>query len=133
MPRSQIARHVEATIGTGVSEQGQSRGQESVQIAGPAGSAVVVIANISSCLHMALAFSTPDSSATEIIGTGVMEMLQDGFGFLRSPDANYLPGRDDIYVSPSQIRRFALRPGDTVEGQIRNSKEGRSSRAPSGF
>jgi transcription termination factor Rho len=61
---------------------------------------------------------------TDIIGTGVMEVLQDGFGFLRSPDANYLPGPDDIYVSPSQIRRFALRSGDTVEGQIRSPKEG---------
>src|SRR5512145_1010094 len=61
---------------------------------------------------------------TEIIGTGVVEVLQDGFGFLRSPDANYLPGPDDIYVSPSQIRRFALRTGDTVEGQIRSPKEG---------
>ncbi len=61
---------------------------------------------------------------TEIIGTGVVEVLQDGFGFLRSPDANYLPGPDDIYVSPSQIRRFALRSGDTVEGQIRGPKEG---------
>ena len=60
----------------------------------------------------------------EIIGTGVVEVLQDGFGFLRSPDANYLPGPDDIYVSPSQIRRFALRTGDTVEGQIRSPKDG---------
>jgi transcription termination factor Rho len=64
------------------------------------------------------------SKETEIIGTGVVEILQDGFGFLRSPDANYLPGPDDIYVSPSQIRRFALRTGDTVEGQIRSPKEG---------
>jgi transcription termination factor Rho len=54
----------------------------------------------------------------------VVEVLQDGFGFLRSPDANYLPGPDDIYVSPSQIRRFSLRTGDTVEGQIRSPKEG---------
>ena len=61
---------------------------------------------------------------TDIIGTGVVEVLQDGFGFLRSPDANYLPGPDDIYISPSQIRRFALRTGDTVEGQIRGPKEG---------
>ena len=60
----------------------------------------------------------------EIIGTGVVEVLQDGFGFLRSPDVNYLPGPDDIYISPSQIRRFALRTGDTVEGQIRGPKEG---------
>jgi transcription termination factor Rho len=60
----------------------------------------------------------------EIVGEGVVEVLQDGFGFLRSPDANYLPGPDDIYVSPSQIRRFSLRTGDTVEGQIRSPKEG---------
>src|SRR5581483_8768811 len=60
----------------------------------------------------------------EITGAGVVEVLQDGFGFLRSPDANYLPGPDDIYVSPSQIRRFALRTGDTVEGHIRSPKEG---------
>ncbi len=59
-----------------------------------------------------------------IIGEGVVEVLQDGFGFLRSPEANYLPGPDDIYVSPSQIRRFALRTGDTVEGQIRSPKDG---------
>jgi transcription termination factor Rho len=59
-----------------------------------------------------------------IYGDGVLEVLQDGFGFLRSPDANYLPGPDDIYVSPSQIRRFSLRSGDTVEGQIRAPKEG---------
>ncbi len=60
----------------------------------------------------------------DILGTGVVEVLQDGFGFLRSPDANYLAGPDDIYVSPSQIRRFALRTGDTVEGQIRGPKDG---------
>ncbi|MDE1569633.1 transcription termination factor Rho [Aquabacter sp. L1I39] len=64
------------------------------------------------------------ASETEIIGEGVVEVLQDGFGFLRSPDANYLPGPDDIYVSPSQIRRFGLRTGDTVNGQIRSPKEG---------
>ena len=55
---------------------------------------------------------------------GVVEVLLDGFGFLRSPDANYLAGPDDIYVSPSQIRRFNLRTGDTVEGQIRSPKDG---------
>jgi transcription termination factor Rho len=60
----------------------------------------------------------------EIIGSGVLEVLQDGFGFLRSPDVNYLPGPDDIYLSPSQIRRFALRTGDTVEGPIRAPKDG---------
>jgi transcription termination factor Rho len=59
-----------------------------------------------------------------IYGSGVLEVLQDGFGFLRSPEANYLPGPDDIYVSPSQIRRFGLRTGDTVDGQIRSPKEG---------
>ncbi len=60
----------------------------------------------------------------EINGGGVLEVLPDGFGFLRSPEANYLPGPDDIYVSPSQIRRFALRTGDTVLGEIRSPKEG---------
>ena len=60
----------------------------------------------------------------EIMGGGVLEVLQDGFGFLRSPEANYLAGPDDIYVSPSQIRRFSLRTGDTVEGQIRSPKDG---------
>ena len=59
-----------------------------------------------------------------IFGTGVLEVLQDGFGFLRAPEANYLPGPDDIYVSPSQVRRFGLRTGDTVEGQIRAPKDG---------
>ena len=61
---------------------------------------------------------------TDIVGEGVVEVLSDGFGFLRSPDANYLPGPDDIYVSPSQIRRFCLRTGDTIEGHIRSPKEG---------
>lgn len=61
---------------------------------------------------------------TAIFGTGVLEVLQDGFGFLRAPEANYLPGPDDIYVSPSQVRRFGLRTGDTVEGQIRAPKDG---------
>ena len=60
----------------------------------------------------------------EITGSGVMEVLQDGFGFLRSPEANYLPGPDDIYVSPQQIRRHGLRTGDTVEGPIRSPREG---------
>ena len=64
------------------------------------------------------------ASDVEIIGQGVVEVLQDGFGFLRSPDANYLAGPDDIYVSPSQIRRFSLRTGDTVEGNIRSPKDG---------
>jgi transcription termination factor Rho len=60
----------------------------------------------------------------EIIGEGVVELLQDGFGFMRSAQANYLPGPDDIYISPSQIRRFSLKTGDTVEGPIRSPKEG---------
>ena len=59
-----------------------------------------------------------------IFGDGVLEVLPDGFGFLRSPEANYLPGPDDIYVSPSQIRRFSLQTGDTVEGEIRSPKDG---------
>ena len=60
---------------------------------------------------------------TDIIGEGVVEVLSDGFGFLRSPEANYLPGPDDIYVSPSQIRRFGLRTGDTIDGHIRSPKD----------
>lgn len=59
-----------------------------------------------------------------IFGDGVLEVLSDGFGFLRSPESNYLPGPDDIYVSPSQVRRFGLRTGDTVEGEIRAPKDG---------
>ncbi|MCP5412802.1 MAG: transcription termination factor Rho [Alphaproteobacteria bacterium] len=62
--------------------------------------------------------------SVEITGTGVVEILQDGFGFLRSPESNYLPGPDDIYVAPAQIRRFGLRTGDTVEGPIRAPKDG---------
>jgi transcription termination factor Rho len=59
-----------------------------------------------------------------ISGDGVLEVMADGFGFLRSPEANYLAGPDDIYVSPSQVRRFGLRTGDTVEGQIRSPRDG---------
>ena len=59
-----------------------------------------------------------------IFGDGVLDILPDGFGFLRSPSYNYLPGADDIYVSPSQIRRFGLRTGDTITGEIRPPKEG---------
>jgi transcription termination factor Rho len=85
------------------------------------------VENASTMRKQELMFATLKQLATqevEITGTGVVEVLQDGFGFLRSPDANYLPGPDDIYVSPSQIRRFALRSGDTVEGQIRSPKDG---------
>ena len=60
----------------------------------------------------------------DIFGNGVLEVLSDGFGFLRAPEANYLPGPDDIYISPNQVRRFGLRTGDTVEGQIRAPKDG---------
>ena len=60
----------------------------------------------------------------DIEGGGVLEIIQDGFGFLRSPDSSYLSGPDDIYVSPSQIRRFSLRTGDTIQGKIRSPKEG---------
>ena len=60
----------------------------------------------------------------EIIADGVLEILPDGFGFLRSPDVNYLPGPDDVYVSPSQIRRFGLRSGDTIHGAVRGPREG---------
>ena len=60
----------------------------------------------------------------DIIGEGVVEILQDGFGFLRSADASYLASTDDIYVSPSQIRRFNLHTGDSIEGEIRTPKDG---------
>ncbi len=85
------------------------------------------VENASTMRKQELMFAILKNLATQdvdIIGEGVVEVLQDGFGFLRSPDANYLPGPDDIYVSPSQIRRFSLRTGDTVEGQIRSPKEG---------
>ena len=87
----------------------------------------VGVENASTMRKQELMFATLKQLAsqdTEILGMGVVEVLQDGFGFLRSPDANYLPGPDDIYVSPSQIRRFALRTGDTVEGHIRSPKDG---------
>ncbi|MDH3234168.1 MAG: transcription termination factor Rho [Alphaproteobacteria bacterium] len=64
------------------------------------------------------------SNEVPIYGDGVLEVLSDGFGFLRSAESNYLPGPDDIYVSPSQVRRFGLRTGDTVEGEIRSPKDG---------
>ena len=64
------------------------------------------------------------SSGEDISGSGVLEILQDGFGFLRSAGSSYLAGPDDIYVSPSQIRKFSLRTGDTVSGKIRPPKEG---------
>ena len=64
-----------------------------------------------------------DSEVT-ILGAGVLEVLSDGFGFLRAPESNYLAGPDDIYVSPSQVKRFGLRTGDTVEGEIRAPKDG---------
>ena len=60
----------------------------------------------------------------KIMGVGTIEVLQDGFGFLRSPEANYLAGPDDIYVSPNQIRKWGLRTGDTVEGEIRAPRDG---------
>jgi transcription termination factor Rho len=68
--------------------------------------------------------NTTSAKNGAIFGEGVLEILPDGFGFLRAPDANYLPGPDDIYVSPSQIRRFNLKTGDTISGQIRPPKEG---------
>jgi len=85
------------------------------------------IENASAMLKQDMLFAILKKLAEDdviIIGEGVVEVLQDGFGFLRSPDANYLPGPDDIYVSPSQIRRFALRTGDTLEGEIRSPKDG---------
>ncbi|AFL54368.1 transcription termination factor Rho [Sinorhizobium fredii] len=87
----------------------------------------VEVENASTMRKQELMFAILKNLATqeiEIIGEGVVEVLQDGFGFLRSANANYLPGPDDIYISPSQIRRFSLKTGDTVEGPIRGPKEG---------
>ena len=87
----------------------------------------VQIENASSMRKQDILFAILKSLAENdqpIYGDGTLEILSDGFGFLRSPEANYLPGPDDIYVSPSQVRRFALRTGDTVEGQIRAPKDG---------
>ncbi|MGH7041228.1 MAG: transcription termination factor Rho, partial [Acetobacteraceae bacterium] len=85
------------------------------------------IENASSLRKQELMFAILKTMADKdqaIYGDGVLEVLQDGFGFLRSPEANYLPGPDDIYVSPSQVRRFGMRTGDTIEGQIRAPKDG---------
>ncbi|RCL02467.1 MAG: Flagellum-specific ATP synthase FliI [Candidatus Tokpelaia sp. JSC161] len=85
------------------------------------------VENANSMRKQELMFATLKNLASqdiEILGEGVVEVLQDGFGFLRSANANYLPGPDDIYLSPSQIRRFSLKTGDTVEGPIRSPKEG---------
>jgi transcription termination factor Rho len=82
---------------------------------------------LSSLRKQELIFSILEANAKldgNLFSTGVLEILQDGFGFLRSPDYNYLPGPDDIYVSPSQVRRFDLKTGDTVAGQVRSPKEG---------
>jgi transcription termination factor Rho len=84
------------------------------------------IENCSTMRKQDMMFSILKNLAEEgvpISGTGVLEVLQDGFGFLRSPEENYLPGPDDIYVSPSQVRRFGLRTGDIVEGEIRAPKD----------
>jgi len=85
------------------------------------------IENASSMLKQDIIFALLKKIAEQdgiIVGEGVLEVLQDGFGFLRSPEANYLAGPDDIYVSPSQVKRFGLRTGDTVEGQVRAPKQG---------
>ena len=67
---------------------------------------------------------TTSDNGTQIMGTGTLEVLPDGFGFLRSPESNYLAGPDDIYLSPSQVRKFGVRTGDTIEGEIRGPKDG---------
>ena len=85
------------------------------------------IENVSSLRKQDIMFSILKSLAESdqvILGEGTMEILSDGFGYLRSPEANYLPGPDDIYVSPNLVRRYGLRTGDTVEGQIRAPKDG---------
>ncbi|NQZ20369.1 MAG: Rho termination factor N-terminal domain-containing protein, partial [Bdellovibrionales bacterium] len=84
------------------------------------------IENAAGLRRQELVFETLKRAAqlVDVFGDGVLEILPDGYGFLRSPDYNYLPGPDDIYVSPSQIRRFGLRTGDTVSGTDRPPKDG---------
>jgi transcription termination factor Rho len=85
------------------------------------------LTGLSSLRKQELIFSILEANAKRdgnLFSTGVLEILPDGFGFLRSADYNYLPGPDDIYVSPSQVRRFDLKTGDTVAGQVRSPKEG---------
>jgi len=85
------------------------------------------VQNASSLRKQDLIFAILKNSAKQnvaVYSEGVLEVLPDGFGFLRSPDFNYLPGPDDVYISPSQVRRFNLRTGDTVSGEIRHPKEG---------
>ncbi len=85
------------------------------------------LTGLSSLRKQELIFSILEANAKRdgnLFSTGVLEILPDGFGFMRSPDYNYLPGPDDIYVSPSQVRRFDLKTGDTVAGQVRSPKEG---------
>ena len=87
----------------------------------------MVIENVGSMLKQEMIFAILKKIVEQggsIIGDGVLEVLPDGFGFLRAPEANYLAGPDDIYVSPSQIRRFGLRTGDSIDGQIRAPKTG---------
>ncbi len=87
----------------------------------------LVIENVGAMLKQEMIFAILKKIVEQggnIIGDGVLEVLPDGFGFLRAPEANYLAGPDDIYVSPNQIRKFGLRTGDTVEGQIRAPKSG---------
>lgn len=87
----------------------------------------LVIENVGAMLKQEMIFAILKKIVEQggsIIGDGVLEVLPDGFGFLRAPEANYLAGPDDIYVSPNQIRKFGLRTGDTVEGQIRAPKQG---------
>ena len=96
--------------------------QDLTKMAGESG-----IENVTNMKKHELIFALLTATAKKdegIYGEGVLETLPDGFGFLRSPQYNYLPGADDIYVSPSQIRRFGLRTGDTVSGQIRPPKDG---------
>ena len=87
----------------------------------------VGVENASSMRKQEIFFSVLKDLAereVEITGSGVLEVLQDGFGFLRAPEANYLPGPDDIYVSPNHIRRFGLRTGDSISGEIRSPRDG---------
>ncbi len=121
---------------TSTGKSGQKKGKDTLNINDLKGMGVKKLTQVAKDLNIAGAGGMPEQhlifqilkAQTEqsgfIFSEGVLEVLPDGFGFLRAPDFNYLPGPDDIYVSPSQIRKFDLQTGDTVSGQIRHPKEG---------
>ncbi len=141
-PSSSITDHLPDPELLAIEEEEALRASESAPVGNVLNLKDLKLMDINNLVHMAKDFGVENAAGmtrqelifsilqnqTEkrglVFGEGVLETLPDGFGFLRAPDYNYLPGPDDIYVSPSQIRRFNLRTGDTISGQIRSPKEG---------